>query len=245
MKHRIRQMIKEAIERAGLEGHGQTLEEIMMNGIPSGALGVNMSKSVQINTPLPIQIMLDTEHTSEVAGGAIGGLAVSAGRAVTSAARGDWERVGENITPNAVGNIIRGIRLYRDGATTGRGRPIMDEAGQQIKATGMEAAERMAGFMPTRLAARSEANRTKYNLKDYWNGERDNLITRFVNSFDNKVKNDKVIDEIEKFNDRLIDDKEAILIVSPITSQSLRGAVSVPHGKGAMKDAAFMEQMVK
>jgi GGDEF domain-containing protein len=240
MKHKVRVAIRESLK------NGRDLESLIMNGLPAYVLGIDMSKSVQLNTPLPIQVLLGTDkNLEERASGAIGGLVVSGGRAVAAAGRGDFGKAAEYAAPNAVGNFLRAGRLYREGATTMHGKEITDEHGDQLKLTGKEAVGKALGFQPERMSRYQEANTFKYNLKDYWDPKREKLLDRYRNSRGDQKARDEVTRDIAEFNADLKADKEASLIVDRITPMSKINAIMNKPGMKKIKERKFTEEMVQ
>jgi hypothetical protein len=81
--------------------------------------------------------------------GPVGGVALSAGRALESAAKGDVAGAARHAAPKAIADLLKGAEMWEKGYyTDGRGRRVIDT-------TGGEAVLKAAGFQPARVAAES------------------------------------------------------------------------------------------
>jgi hypothetical protein len=240
--HHFRIALRERMKELGAgETAGDAIEQVIMGGLPSLAK-VAISRKVGINTPFG---GVDDKSAFERVAGVWGSILSKGLQAGELAAEGDYGRAAERALPMAAENALGAIRQKMQGATNIHGKPVTDDNGEQVQYTTGEMVRKGVGFMPSRIADIQYARSAEQNLKQYWNDKREKLLDRYRKSFDNPEENKKVVDDIMKFNDKLIGDNEANVLIGPITPQSLRNSVTVPHGKKARGEAQFMREMVK
>lgn len=206
---------------------GEMVNGFAWHGLAS-ATGVNISNAMRLQIPI-VSPLLSGDSLPEAAGGVFTGLAQKGGRAVTAASRGDWYRALENISPEALAGGMRAYRMATKGATTGTGKVIFDENGRPIKYGTGEAAVRMLGFQPSRIAERNDLTNVEKGLSAHWKEERGDLLAELRLSKPGQRK--EVMLKIMKFNRRLRT-SQANGLVPVIKTATIRRTLSNRPNKG-------------
>ena len=195
---------------------GDQVADFVLHGAPALG-GVNFSRAIGVNIPW---LSPDDESLAERVTGVWGGMAQKVRYASNAAAKGDAYRAVEQLSPEAMANIMRAYRLYADGTETMSGRPIFGSDGRQQHYTPKEAIIRSFGFMPLKPSKETEKRWDARRAKQYWQDRKADLLARYRAS----DKRMDVLRDIVKFNRKILKSPSGIL-VSPITSQTLRRAL--------------------
>jgi hypothetical protein len=206
---------------------GEMVNGFAWHGLAS-ATGVNISNAMRLQIPI-VSPLLSGDSLPEAAGGVFTGLAQKGGRAVTAASRGDWYRALENISPEALAGGMRAYRMSTKGATTGTGKVIFDENGRPMKYGTGEAAVRMLGFQPSRIAERNDLTNVEKGLSAHWREQRGDLLAELRLSKPGQRK--EVMLKIMKFNRRLRT-SQANGLVPAIKTAAIRRTLSDRPNKG-------------
>jgi len=206
---------------------GEMVNGFAWHGLAS-ATGVNISNAMRLQIPI-VSPLLSGDSLPEAAGGVFTGLAQKGGRAVTAASRGDWYRALENISPEALAGGMRAYRMATKGATTGTGKVIFDENGRPMKYGTGEAAVRMLGFQPSRIAERNDLTNVEKGLSAHWREQRGDLLAELRLSKPGQRK--EVMVKIMKFNRRLRT-SQANGLVPVIKTATIRRTLSDRPNKG-------------
>jgi hypothetical protein len=196
------------------ENLGDTSEKIARHGLP-GYLGFDISGSLMVDPSVPRSLI---EFT-----GAAGGVLTDVDQAKEFFATGNVYRALETILPTGIGNIFRGIRESKEGATTRAGHRIFDAQNRPYKPTGWETTLRYAGARSADRAV-TQARQWEQTKEQSNFAKRSGRIYKSYRMFlvnrDAKLY-DKIMRDIRKFNDNLRDlgrQRE----IPPITRKSLR-----------------------
>lgn len=183
---------------------GETLEKFGIYGL-AGLMVGDISGSLSIGIPF-VGEPTDTIY------GVWGGMFRKIKYAGQAAARGDIPRVIENLSPEAIANMSRAMRMSDIGnsilgmpgyATTSRGRPIFGEDGKPISLSETEAFAKILGFQPTGYSQKMGKQRMISNVEDYFREERLDIIERYrvAKSYGRSDAMAKAVKDITRFND--------------------------------------------
>jgi hypothetical protein len=206
---------------------GEAIEDFVVYGIPS-YVNVNFSRALGVSVPF---LGGEEQTLAERFSGVWGGMAKKAEITADALSKGQYKRALENspVTPEAIANIMRAARQYKDGATSLAGKPILDAEGRQIAYTGKEAVSKGLGFNPLRPSKTYEASSAAYDLKEYWGNRRNDVITSFRIAKTDKDRRAAAM-AVRKFNDEL-SKSQAKHLLSPIDGMTLYNSRTVRPDK--------------
>lgn len=209
---------------------GEMIHGFAWHGAASAA-GVNISNAIRLQIPI-VSPILSGDSLPEAAGGVFTGLVQKGLRAGTAASRGDIYRMVENIAPEALAGGMRAYRMATKGATTYSGKVLFDENGRPMKYNGLDAAKRMFGFQPSRVAERSEVTNAEIGIGAHWKEERTDLLAKLRISKPGADRKEVML-EIMRFNRRLRASQAAGL-VPIIKADTVKRALSSRPNKRKM-----------
>ncbi len=239
--HKLKLEIRTHLEEyAG--GPSETVDgvtDIIMHGLPTYA-GVDFSKKAAVGVPIL------SGDNRDVFGRIFGpwyGLGKKFGQGMQAAARGDSMRAVEKFMPQFAEHAMSGYRMTTKGATSLHGKAVLDEKGRPVKLTPGEGVLKGVGGQPQRLSKIQEADAAKWDLQKYWSDRRQTLIDRY--RIAKGADRADVVKEIKDFNEEVQDDKEAKLIVAPISAYSMIQSIMQKPNIGTAKEGKFKEEMVR
>lgn len=171
-------------------------------GVP-GLAGIDMSGSVSI------EVMKDLKQWSDLPKellGAVGGIGENLANAADSYKRGDYYRMGEDLSPQAVRNVMGAYRKATEGVTTRTGRQVFDAQGQPVKLSTGEAVGKGLGFQPVRPTIQREINDYLYNMRQNQQELGDKWASRMINALRTNDRNvyNQVMTEVMDYNQRAV-----------------------------------------
>lgn len=143
------------------------LSYIALYGLPN-ILGVDMSASAGINSNLPLDDLSERGMAYSLGRtlmGASGAIPEQTYRMYKQIQQGATQRglLEENpLFPTAFRRPVRAYREATEGMSSFDGTPILDERGQKVKITGLDAAKSALGFNPSSRAAISKARSAQF-----------------------------------------------------------------------------------
>ena len=182
---------------------GGFVGDSISRGVASQVLGANVADRLSLNDMWYRDSRKSPDEVTAVQNmmvnllGPTAGLMVSSAEALKQWNEGHIERAMETASPALVKNILKGIRLGKEGeATTLRGNVLVGDI------TGPEVAAQALGFTPERLAQRQKANIEMKTAEQAILNKRQGLLDGFFMSIDNGDTDmtDKVLDKVAKFN---------------------------------------------
>jgi hypothetical protein len=223
---------------------GKTLETFGIYGLGGLALG-DISGSLAMGIPF-VGEPTDTMY------GVWGGLARKAKQSGEALDRGDWYRGVENVSPEAMANIMRGLRMSEFGkdligtpgyATTPKGRVVFDENGKPLAMDTMDAFRKMIGFQPTEYSEKMKAKRSVEVIETYFENKRRAITEEYRIASVNKNQRQMadIMKRIQEFNKERLS-KDATLIVSPLKISNIIRASNQMITKKERKEALYKRQ---
>jgi len=220
---------------------GPTLERFGIYGLAGLALG-DISGSLAMGIPF-VGEPTDTMY------GVWGGMARKAGQSAEALSRGDWYRGVENISPEGIANIMRGLRMSEFGkdligtpgyATTTKGRPIFDENGKPLSMDTMDAFRKIIGFQPAEYSEKMKTQRAVKDKETYFENMRHDIIEEYRIARLNKNQRQMAaaMKRIQEFNKERLS-KDAVLIVSPLKISNVIRASQQMITKKERKEALY------
>ncbi len=185
--------------------------DVVQRGFLHDVLGVDLSGSYSLGTPLPGTGLFDIQarNWQEFVGAAFGEFAgpfggmVKAPAALGTDADGITMKDVGRAVPGFVGNIAKGIDAAQGGVTTSKGvRILKDEQGAYRDPTKAEIALIAGGFRLSTVANYQNLEKLKREQVDYWMGRRTGLKQQFrtaVKDKDPELRAD-VEEAIREFN---------------------------------------------
>ncbi|MBP0484681.1 PLxRFG domain-containing protein [Sagittula salina] len=157
--------LEETAEQALLAVLPNWMVRAFLNGVPGAALGIDVTNRWGMPElwfrSSDRELSGEDEYTYWVEQiiGAVPGIAQQIKRGVDRIAEGDVQKGVETMLPKAARDALKSFRYATEGATTGRGNPIVDDF------TAAELAMQFAGFTPARLARQYELNSRDKNAE--------------------------------------------------------------------------------
>ncbi len=110
-------------------------------------------------------------------------------QAVDLITKGQYLRATEAAAPMMVSNVLKGVRMWANGATTQKGR-ILFEAGEdrQLQLSVFEAGAQGLGFTPERLSKSYSIQEENRNLQERYRDMREAIRTRYRFARTGKVR---------------------------------------------------------
>lgn len=198
---------------------GDQIADFVIHGAPALA-GVNFSRAIAVNVPW---LSPEDDSLADRVTGVWGGLAQKVRYAGSAAAKGNYYRAAEQLSPEAIANLFRAHRHYADGAMTLSGKPIFGDDGQQVKYRPKDAIIRAFGFMPLEPSKQSQKRWDAVRAKAFWQHKKSDLLARYRAADDHDARS-RVFAEIVKFNQGLRSASGGVL-VPPISGKTLRQAL--------------------
>jgi hypothetical protein len=180
----------------------------------------------------------------EQAAGPIGALFLNVWSGAGSIAEGHVERGFEKMVPKFVKDFARAARYRKEGVTTYRGDPIIDNT------TPAEEAAQALGFAPARAGERYEARSAVKKAQAGINGRRHNLLNWYAESVrgNDTAKQREIMGKIARFNSkhpsRLINGKtlkRSLKMRAARSAQTDHGIYLPKNSKGLAEAGRFAE----
>lgn len=224
---------------------GKTLETFGVYGLAGLVLG-DISGSLAMGIPF-VGEPTDTMY------GVWGGMARKAKQSGQASGKGDWYRGIENISPEALANIMRGLRMSEFGknligtpgyATTQHGRPVFDETGKPLSMDTMDTFRKIIGFQPVEYSQRMKARQAVMDKEKYFENKRKDITEEYrIAKLNNSQRGiAKALKDIQQFNkDRI--EKDATLIVAPLRLSNVIRSSRQTATKKERKETLYKQQM--
>jgi hypothetical protein len=201
-----------------MDNMGENAEMFARYGM-FGVAGLNLKGSLQMgigDIPTTIPELL----------GAPGSIITDVASGIVNITKGEFAKGAEQVLPLAVGNIIKGMREYRQGVTTRTNAPIFF-GDEPLKADFMDAVYRSMSFSPASISRAREIlwKETKRGL-DYTKRRADiyaKMRKFFLRPEAERDKTDfaELLEEVQEYNDR-VKRNELAGVVPFITGTSIR-----------------------
>jgi hypothetical protein len=204
-------------------------------GVP-GLAGIDASGSISV------EIMRDLEKWSDLPKellGAIGGVGENLANAADSYKRGDYYRTAEDLSPQAVRNVMGAYRKSTEGVTTRTGRQVLDTQGQPVKLSEGEAVKKGLGFQSVRPTIQREVQEYVGGVIEYQKDKADKWATRLVNAMQDQDRNtfNKVMTEVMDYNEKAVKRGEPPIDIENYVKRRIEPKLPVPK-----KFMPFMNQ---
>lgn len=201
---------------------GPTAEQAISRGIPS-AFGVDMSTRLGLDGLIFLKDLRDyesrtlTHYAGEFILGAPGSMLVAALSAPKLAFSGDYARAAEAVTPKAIRDVIRALRLSEEGVTNRRGERI--DGGKDFSTS--EAIIQAVGFTPTRVSNIYERRNAVQGELRRFDRKRSELL-RALRQAETYEERRKALLAIDDFNRNLSPEQIPARITRDNIRQSMR-----------------------
>jgi len=195
-------------------GISDKLYEVIMNGLPT-LLGIDMSDLIAFNLPFTGTYNLDKPlplYILEEIGGAPVSFAETIGRGTKQISEGEFGKAAESLFPIAGGEkALKAYRLYSEGFRDRQGIPdyLYNPETQEFeegKLTASEAINKAIGFQT--IKERDYYESKSQAMSKHYQEKKQILVNKAIKLFTNpnvtEKSKEKIINEIDKYNQRLI-----------------------------------------
>ncbi|AXF51455.1 DarB-like antirestriction [Erwinia phage Pavtok] len=182
---------------------GPMMAGIILDGVPGYTTGTSLSGSVGMpdlwfrSPDRELEGKSEFEYWQSQLLGAAPSLLSNVVRGYSMITQGETYRGIETMMPKMFKDPMRAYRFATDGATNLRGDTVTD-------VTNSDVVKQALGFTPARLAEQYAINSANYNKQQHITTERKRLIDRYwkAGEKNDDAAQDKLLDEIDKFNDK-------------------------------------------